>query len=305
MATLTKSEENSTISITGSEERISTPKQVTPSAAATDNADEMLFGSMNTKIADALAERIQGAAVEGVASLPLLSDKEKAQSLVESISRTYLDRVDIMEAYAKNNIFTLCLYKPRRRQRILQACLHDLPLQQEKKETNKEMGQQPEEFSVAYPCKDDIPSPQETAALQDTLCELKNRLDAARLRHKTMLAKKKSIESAIDVSTAAVQSLNDVSTDVQEPVAKIVHSGKSIKEATNEGKELIEQLDDCKRDRDTDDDENDGVLLTTTVNKKKKRMSLEEEYRQDRQVLQTMNVDSLHTLRAMLKKKKI
>lgn len=292
MSTMTEAEDSSTI-----------PSNETPTATL-DNEAESLFGSMNTRIADAFAERIQAAATEGVESLPLLSDKEKAQSLIETIEQTYLDRVDIMETYARNNIFTVSLYKPRRRQRILQACLQDLPLNDKLSIGEADEGkQQGEEAYPEYPSKDEIPTPQETAALQSELCDLKDRLDAARLRRNTLLAKQKSLESAIAVSNAAVQSLAVVSNDVRGPVAKALSNGKSMQELTKEGKELIQQLDDSKRERENDCDENNGFIPATKLNAKKKRMSMEEEYKHDRQVLQAKDVDSLQALRTILKQK--
>jgi hypothetical protein len=299
MATMIKSEDTS-------EDTTATPNERTPSAATIENEDELLFGSMNSEIADALADRIHAAVAEGVESLPLLSDKEKAQSLVKSIEQTYMDNVDIMETYGSQNIFTIRPYKPRRRQRILQACLQDLPLKNNHTTSMKADSSSPQEEEAypEYPSKDEIPSPQETAALQNELCQLKERLDAARLRRNDLLAKEKSLESAIAVSNAAVQSLVVVSNhQVHEPVAKAVSDGKTMQELTKEGKELIQQLDDSKRERSSEDDENDGIIPRTNLNKKKKRKSLEEEYKLDRQVLQTKNVDSLQALRSMLKKK--
>jgi hypothetical protein len=298
MATMIKSEETS-------EATTSTPNEKTPSVATIENEDELLFGSMNSEIADALADRIQATVAEGVESLPLLSDKEKAQSLVRSIEQTYMDNVDIMESYGSQNIFTIRPYKPRRRQRILQACLQALPLKDNHTTSMKADSQEEEVAYPEYPSKDEIPSPQETAALQNELCQLKERLEAAHLRRNDLLAKEKSLESAIAVSNAAVQSLVVVSDHHQlhEPVAKAVSDGKAMHELTKEGKEIIQQLDESKRERNSEDDENDGIIPRTNLNKKKKRMSLEEEYKLDRQVLQTKNVDSLQALRSMLKKK--
>jgi hypothetical protein len=98
----------------------------------------------------------------------------------------------------------------------------------------------------------------------------------------------------------AVQSLV-VTDDVHGPVSKAIAGGQSIQELTREGKQLIKDLDDSKRERS--DDEEETSKIQSTKFSKKKRMSLEEEYQQDRKVLDAHDINSLQALQGMLKQK--
>lgn len=283
------------------EEQVETPRSV-------EDQDRLLFASMNSDIADALAERVRVAIVDGVENLPLLTDAAKADALVKRIEKSYMLNIDLIEAYGGRNIFSLRNYNPRRRQRIIQAFLgqDEAPVQ----ESNEKNKSQSDDFEVTientrpYPSKEEIPSPEDTSALQDELVKLKERLDAERLRRNQLLAKQKSLEKAIEISKDAVQSLVVSSeSNVHGPVSKAVSGGKSIQELTKEGKELIKELDETKRDRSDDENEDHGMATTQFQVTKKKRQSLEEEYRADRMVLGANNsLQSLQALQTLLKK---
>lgn len=273
-----------------------------------EEADKLLFGSMNSEIADALAERVRVAIADGVESLPLLTDAAKATAMAKRIEQIYMLNVDLIEAYGNRNIFTIRHYQPKRRQRILQAYLGEdlLPLPESKMSSQKPSQTDANEVSQPYPTKEQIPSPEATSALQDELSKLKEQLDEERSKQNQLIAKQKSLQDAIKVSNEAVHSLVVSSEDnVQEPVSRAISAGKSIQEMTKEGKELMKDLDESKRGRGDDENDGQGIPSTQLPVIKKKRQSLEEEYRTDRMVLgSNNNIQSLQAVRNLLKKEK-
>lgn len=267
--------------------------------------DERLFGSLNSEIADALADCVREAVVSGVESLPLVSDQEKSRALEQEIGRTCMRNIDIMEAYGSRNIFTLRNYPRRRRLRVVQHALDNTSLQDapKKSDTTEDYIDVVRHQSVTLnlPSILERPSFGQMNELEHELAELQDKLNAARFLRDELTSKYHGLENASTVSCAAVTSLLEVSTgDVASPVNQVVSSGKFLRQLSNEGKEMIRQLDTRKKERNSDE-ENDGIPVFVKNQTKRKRLSMEEEYKLDKEILQSKNVASLNVLRSMLR----
>lgn len=267
--------------------------------------DERLFGSLNSEIAGALADCVWEAIVSGVESLPLVSDQEKCRALEQEIGRTCMRNIDIMEAYGSRNIFTLRNYPRRRRLRVVQHALDETSLQDalKKSDTTEDYIDvvRHQSATLNLPSDSERPSFGQMNELEHELVELQDKLNAARLLRDELTSKYHGLESANTVSYAAVTSLLEVSTgDVASPVNQVVSSGKRLRQLSNEGKEMIRQLDTTKKERNSDE-ENDGIPASMKKQTKRKRLSMEEEYKLDREVLHSKNVASLNVLRSMLR----
>lgn len=258
-----------------------------------EDADTVVFGSLNDRIADAFADRIQAALSEGVQSLPLLYESTKGDALLAKLQKSYLKNVDIVEAYGERNIFTLQMYPPKRRQRITRAFLDKD--HESKKTENSTTATVFENSSYQYPAEEQIPSLEQSQSLQDELQVLRAHLQAARLRRNALLVantSKEVAQKATDQVSASLP-LQDLET-IHTSVTAAVMGGQGLEQLQEQGKKALNNLENSKRERKNPEDEE---LL---VPPSKKRVSLEEHYREQRQMVET-NLDNLAAVRNLLK----
>jgi hypothetical protein len=259
-----------------------------------EDVNTVVFGSLNGRIADAFADRIQAALSEGVQSLPLLYESTKGDALLAKLQKSYLKNVDIVEAYGERNIFTLKMYPPKRRQRITRAFLDENHESKQPKTSSTITTF--ENSSYQYPAEDQIPSQEQSQNLQDELQALRAQLQAARLRRNALLVantSRKVSHQATDQLSASLP-LQDLDT-IHTSVTAAVMGGQGMEQLQEQGKQALNKLENSKRERNNlvEDEE----LL---VPPSKKRVSLEEHYRGQRQMVDT-NLDSLEAVRNLLK----
>jgi hypothetical protein len=294
--------------------------------------DSVIFGSINTLLADALADRIDASLAEGVSELPLLSsshintdNNERANQLLKTLQQKYVRNVDLLEIYAGRNIFTLKMFLPRRRQRILHEFLHGkaaTAAAATTKDTNNNATEAKQEptatssisvsSSYQYPTKDLIPSADAIAQIEQEMQELRSKLKAARLVRNELLVTQKSIEMAQQVSATAADAANSLQqqasdelnneNNVHDSVTAAVMGSTSLEELVKEGKQLMTKLDDSKRERGSDSLDEDGDDDVMDSSSKKKRLGLEEHYREDRKT-NKITTTSLTSVKSLLKKK--
>ncbi|CAJ1936955.1 unnamed protein product [Cylindrotheca closterium] len=263
------------------------------------SVDERLFGSLNSEIADALADYVRKAIIEGVESLPLVTDQEKIFALKQKIEGACMRNIDIMESYGSRNIFTLRNYTRRRQLHVLHASNPSLR-EVDMTEGNTQVILD-QSALIILPTSAEMPSLEQMNQLERELVQLKERLNATRLLRNELASKYHGLESAIAVSNVAVTALLEISTEnVAFPVNQVVSKGKDLRELTNECKEMIHQLGTTKKARNNDV-ENDEIPASMKEQTKRKRLSMEDEYKLDRKVLQSNTVSSLDALRSILR----
>ena len=149
------------------------PNELTPEAGVQSNEDEIIFGSMNQKLADTLADRIRDAINRSLETLPLLSDPEKSTYLQETIQEKYMRSVDVIEAYGSRNIFTVRQHPLKHRQQIVAALRQSDEKEKlsgtstngnntSKTKTSAKLSKS----SFQYPSREDIPSAEDMASIQ-------------------------------------------------------------------------------------------------------------------------------------------
>jgi hypothetical protein len=294
---------------------------VPPPSTSLEEQEQAVFGSTCEDLADAMAEFLDRGIRSGVASLPLLQDPQKSKTLCDMIQKPYMKHIDVMEVYAQRNIFTLRHSAPRRRQLIVQRFRNN----NEPSTTDEtaaaassssssstlvgETATTDASHNTVYPNKQDIPSKEELAKLQEELSQLAMQLTTAKDRRNALLKQGASLAATHSLTEGAVQSLeaanlqqdHEIADAVQGPVTAAVMGGQGLQELTREGKRLQTELGKRKQNANhrPEDGENDDELLVH----KKRVLTMEEAYRQERQVVET-TVENLSSLSNLLKQSK-
>lgn len=303
-------------------------KNNTPSAsAATTNAvsssiasfremsledqNKRVFGNRSEALADTIAEYCQEGIQEGVRSLPLLSDPAKAQELETTIRQQYLLHVDILEAYADRNLFTLQHVPPQRR-----ACLlHDLqsnPTGNVKDadststaSSEKAAEQEQQHETAPHPKPEEVPTKDACMSLDSELQALTLALQEAETKRDSLRAKavaRKQALATLETVETATQAMSEDSAKMEETVTTAVVGGQGLHELKRESRHAKESLES----RQLGDDENHENLdhLRRLPAKRPKLLSLEESYNLERQVLGGGSVNQLSALTLRLKQSK-
>ena len=262
------------------------------------NPGQVLFGSMNSELSDALAESLHKAILKGVESLPLL---QQTLPLIKRIETPFLKCVDVMEEYARRNIFSLQGIPLKRQQVIVQRVL----LGKEEgtattttttTTTTAAITEHPA-AAYDYPTQDQIPSSASIQALKEDIQQLQELLKTSKKRRDELLLQTAGLGLAQRLSTKAVDSLQclplEEETTTLNVVTAAVRGGKQAQEYTQDSQHLQTRLDHTHKNRAKENEEED-----LGPHPKKKRLSLEEEYRQERQIA---TLDSLSAIQNLLK----
>ena len=280
-----------------------------------------VFGTLNTRLADAFMERIESAITEGVDSLPLLdgdsyrdknksspsetSNKTPKQRLWDALRYRFVRNVDVLEAYCAHNLLTLRKHPPARRKRIV-AVMGSGPEVLLPLDTKDEIQNFDGEGDVPYkyPTRSELPSEQERNKLAEELSKMQADLESAKQHRNTLLASVKSAERAEQAVVDIVATIEaNIPTlkhgEIRSQVAKKVERGNTVGLLAEETRSLVGKLDGIKKDRnqkmDNDDNENDYDFVqredpffrasNRAGNKRHKPLSLEEAYVNDRRRL--------------------
>jgi hypothetical protein len=117
------------------------PVIITPMAPE----DAALFGGLNAALADEWADAIQQSCQTGLQQLPLITN-QTSQLLVDRIVPAFWRTIDVAEVYCGRYIFSVSMYPPKRRRRVVQAVLQTMA--GTSSDTN------PTESSPSFPLKD-------------------------------------------------------------------------------------------------------------------------------------------------------
>ena len=297
----------------------------TTTKARNDDEDTILFGTLATRIADAMADRVDVALAEGVASLPLLEGAEsipsnsnsnsnnKVDDLLQRLKRCYMKHIDIVEVYAARNIFTISMYPPKRRQRILQEYLqfqHPVSLEpsttSQREEDESKSTNTVSNTSYQYPTKDQIPSSEDMNHLQEELDMLRKQLQDARRQRNELLVHCQSVELAQSTSQSAISMLKEHSIEnIHNQVTAVIMGGQGLDSLKQEGTKLIQKLDEHKRERGGNNDadnQEDIAPWELPTRKKKKIPTLEEHYKDHRRTVDA-GLDSLAAVHKFIQRK--
>jgi hypothetical protein len=237
--------------------------------------DSTIFGAVNSKIADRFSDSIDAALDKGVATLPCL-EKEKQQAMKDLLRKKYLRNVDAFEIYCKRNIFTLCEQTPMRQQEILRR-FQELPEGHVPEEIlAPEASPEGDDVSPDYPSLTDIPSPEELAALESEMKQLRQQSFDLHQKRAQLQHAGKSWEAAEQLASLASENLVCINKEhVMEQVSHIVQQQHGLVDCHEQGKELLEEMDHAKRERPQGDDEDDDIRIFGPPPKK---MTVDEQF---------------------------
>jgi hypothetical protein len=279
-----------------------------------------VFASTGEGLADAMAEFVERGIQSGVASLPLLQESQKSKALVDMIQKPYMKHIDVMEAYAQRNIFTLRHSAPRRRQLIVRRFLEEptdgpatllvdasaVAAPDEESPSSSSSAPAP---AAVYPNKEEIPSKKELATLQEELSQLAMQLQTAKDRRNALIEQGASLAATQSMTVGAVQSLEAANLQggradaVQGPVTAAVMGGQGLQELTREGKRLQTELGKRKQNTSNEQGDEDLAQDGLPIVQKKRVLTMEEAYRHERQAVET-TVENLSSLSNLLKQSK-
>ena len=239
--------------------------------------DRVLFGTKTFAISDHLSETIDAALVEGVASLPRLSDEE---ALLKMLRKAYVRNIHVLEAYMGRNIFSVQSLPPSRRRKVVEAFItENLPATPDTADDKENVVSS----SFVYPTADQIPSHDELTAAEEELKDLRAKLTEVKRRRKQLAATMEKLAVARQVIPSVPK------VQVRETVANLVKAKETLDDLTFKAKELIAKLDDEKRSRHEDDD--------APAIPKKPKLGLEETYEQESQ---NISLEGLQMIKQLL-----
>ena len=291
--------------------------------------DTILFGSRNVVIADEFADLVEAALVQGVASLPLMNEDDggigvgndqeeqeesRSDKMLKKLRKVYYRNVDLAEIYAGRNIFSLRNRTRLFRERVVKAFL----AKQDETENNSGKTGKDETATKAerknansiletkhpFPAsKQDIPTQEMQAALERELTDLHAKLREARKQKLERLRHCKDIEQEVEFADETSKTLEKNSNleNVPKNVQAMQEGKVELERLQSKGKNLIEKMDNEKRERMNDENENNNNNLPDVVPKKAKIMTMEEDYMERRNVLGPIQGNDLSKVKSLLK----
>jgi hypothetical protein len=272
----------------------------------------MLFGSLNTEIADYLSSSMDAAVQKGVQTLPMVAAVEHGtEQLVSMLRSKYYVSADLFELYCSRNVFSLQMYPEKRRAAIAELYQTNWDDESEEEEepsvsekvTNDGSCSNDKENSVLdFPSADQIPSAadlqaleQETVHLRDTLQRLKQRRDAVSTTVKELNVATQLVDLASE-APLLLTSTNTTRTGVQAAVNAV----DALKELQGASHELRARMDEHKRQRDATSAVVSDEITAPPVPQKAKTAatagSRDERYEHDRKQVAARSVKVYHSL---------
>lgn len=279
--------------------------------------DAALFGRLNAQLVDEWADLLEQALRQGIASLPLMQ-QDAQKNLMDKILRPkYWRNIDIAELYAARNIFTLAMFPPKRRARIVQACLHhdvqnnDTPLQDVttlkanqddiKDDDNGATTTTSSITANAMIISESIPTAQQLEELNQEGQALRQRLQQAKRRRAQAQQALQQATKAAKLAQQAEEITGEVEaekTQVVQAVTETMVGAQGLAEVKAVGEKLVKNMDEKKQNRG-DEDEDDIVVLAARPPKKLK--TLQEQYQEDQKVVGA--VEQLQQVQRLLQQK--
>jgi hypothetical protein len=264
----------------------------------------------------------------------------RSEKLLAALRNVYWRNVDVFEVYAGRNIFSVGMYPPKRRRAIEQLYnSDDNDNDNDAKETSSSATKQKKaplrdvsaskmnetaddttnstskpnatsttsNSNTLYPTPDQIPTAQEMADMTNECEQLREQLwQVQRRRNETVHATNQLevAEQLADMASSSMQESMDTDGNgieqVHDSVTAAVVGSEGLEQLQATGKELVEKLEQEKRQRSDGDDENDDDDDVEMLNasKKKKELTLEERYQEERKTFS--NPESLANVQRMI-----
>ena len=236
--------------------------------------------------------------------------------MLKRLGKPYHKRVDLLELYSNRNIFSVAMRTPKFRQRVVEAFLQqqqqkkkdhgennnktdsdDMDIDDEKnnKKNSKSTTTMTTTPSFTYPQKEDLPSPETHKALETELATLRQQLQQARSVRNSRRRTHEQLQAMETVTAKAKGMLENAGSiqDFQQNVQSLVAGRDALQSLQQEGQEASRRMEELKRERDENDNgQNDAVVVHTNEAVKKNRPStLEEQYEEDRKILEGPHAD--------------
>lgn len=233
----------------------------------------------------------------------LEAEETRDVKMLKMLQKAYLRNVDLLELYLERNIFSVAKRTKHFRQRIVEA--FEKAQENDKNESSGETsesactssaprnnGSETSKSSTA-PESDlgiptgpqDVPTPEMTAALEESIKSMRLKLEQVRKTRFERLKYCQNLEQAAAFSEESKDALAGVSLEqLPGAVKQMAEAREDFEELQRKGKDLVEKMDDEKKSRSLDEKENDKIILSQPQEKKTK-LSLEEHYQENRNVL--------------------
>jgi hypothetical protein len=265
----------------------------TPSNEQQVPEDVVLFGTLSAVLADEWSDRVEAALTRHGSTMPLMQQPERSLKFIEHLRPKYWRSIDVAEVYAGRNLFTVTMYPPKRRARIVQAflqkdaaVLQDITMKQQPQQYTEEVEEDAEMTEEVTPVQ--------LQALQEESLALRQRLQHAK-------RSRAAAQQALAQAKAAAQ-LPSCVEEQSDRTAMLVEGVRGLQQTQERGMDLVQQLEDLQKQRTVAEQE-DAAHVTVVPLKKKQapKKSIFEQFEEDQQTLGT--TQELDLLREMLQKK--
>jgi hypothetical protein len=253
----------------------------------------------------------------------------RSEKLLSALRKIYWRNVDVFEVYSGRNIFSVGMYPPKRRRVIEQlyntdngettsssasksnkkAPLRDVSASKMNETTNNSSSSSIHKMihsatnTNSYPTREEIPTAQQMATMTEETEMLREQLWQVQRRRNEVVSEMNQLDVAEQLADMASSTMQETVADgieqVHDSVTAAVVGSEGLEQLQAVGKELVETLEQEKRQRsdDGDDNDNDDVDMLTAA-KKKKEWTLEERYQEERKTFS--NPESLANVQRMI-----
>jgi len=267
--------------------------------------DQVLFGDTNAKIANEFCDRVEAALVEGVASLPLMSERStgepedsitnttkstksdtaeqpylsRDQKMLQKLRKAYIRNVDIVEIYAGRNIFSVSNRTPHFRKRVVEAFEKSQNVKSAtetttarksgtRSETVVEISNNADQASSRMNVKtqQDIPSNAMITAMEEDMKSLRIKLEQARKLQQERFNYCHKLDQAAAFAKTTQTSLKEVAVEkLPKAVESLVQAQQSFTELQDKGSNLLHTMDAEKCANKNIQNDEDKVDLAPAV----------------------------------------
>lgn len=231
--------------------------------------------SLSSFVGDTMTQLVDDALKKGVASLHLMRGNDEENNgdndniapspaeaaLIQRLTNVYYRNIDIIELYADHHIFTLDMYPPTRRQKIVQA-FHQLKQQRKHQKAGENNGvptissvrgnehkSSPldDEAIVAIPSQDDIPTLKQMEALEEDIEQLHSNLNELKVERREWMVKCQGLEQ-VHANTEKVaqimqKSSQTATTAVDQSVTAVIMGKQGLEQLHARAIDLLQELD--------------------------------------------------------------
>ena len=258
------------------------------------NEDIVLFGSFSEQLSDDFGDCVDAALLEGVHSLPMIQSSSFS-AMLDSLQRVYYRNVDIFQGFLHRNIFSIASLSKTRRGKIIQAFLNENKTNLNCNNLNTP-NNTPDNAgdlflsnttttttTINNPSLDSIPTTNDFKEMEDSLVFLRHQLASAKQQRNELQAKLHQLSVAQE-AIPQIANNNTNTTLIHSAVTSMIMGKQKLETLLHQAKENLEIMDQEKRERIQVDNENEP---------KKIKLTLEAQYRQDKQIKTCVDIQHL------------